>query len=94
MTPENLLLALSLAWLSLVIFFLRSARPSLGCRSMADQTPLRVFFGCLSCEAVYCATQKRTPNISCGYFACKRCRTTVHQWGSKYDFTDWMGPLD
>ena len=50
-----------------------------GPRSMTNQTPLRVFFSCLSCEAVYYATQKRKPTII-GRFACKRCKTTVHRW--------------
>ena len=61
---------------------------------MTNQTPLRVFFGCLSCEAIYSATQNRTSNISFGRFACKRCKMTVHQWGSQYGFADWMGPLE
>ena len=65
-----------------------------GPRSMSNQTPLRVFFSCLSCEAVYYATQKRKPSII-GRFACERCKTTVHRWwSSQYSFTDWTGPLD
>ena len=62
---------------------------------MTDQTPLRVFFSCLSCKAVYHATQKRKPSTDIGRFACRKCRTTVHQWwGSPYSFTNWTGPLD
>jgi hypothetical protein len=61
---------------------------------MTNQTPLRVFFSCLSCEAVYYATQKRKPTIV-GRFACKRCKTKLHRWwGTQYSFTDWTGPLD
>jgi len=62
---------------------------------MMNQTPLRVFFSCLSCKAVYYATQKRKPSIEIGRFTCKRCRKTVHRWwGSQYSFTNWTGPLD
>jgi len=61
---------------------------------MTSQTPLRVFFSCLSCKAVYYATQEQKPSMDVGRFACKRCDTTVHQWGSQYSFTNWTGPLD
>jgi hypothetical protein len=62
---------------------------------MTNQIPLRVFFSCLACKAVYYATQKRKPSIDIGRFTCKRCKTTVHRWwGSQYSFTNWTGPLD
>ena len=61
---------------------------------MPNQTPVRVYFSCLSCEAVYRATQTRKPSISIGRFTCKICKMTVHRWwGSRYSFTDWVGPL-
>ena len=61
---------------------------------MMYQTPLHVFFSCLDCGAVYSAAQNRTPDISFGRFACRWCEKTVHQWASsKYNFTDWTGPL-
>jgi hypothetical protein len=61
---------------------------------MTNQTPVRVFFSCQSCEAVYSATQQRKPSYV-GRFVCKRCKTTVHRWwGSQYSFTDWKGPFD
>lgn len=62
---------------------------------MTNHTTLRVFFSCLSCRAVYYATQRRRPSAEVGRFACKRCRRTVHRWwGSQYSFTNWTGPLD
>ena len=62
---------------------------------MTNQTPLRVFFSCPSCEAVYAATQERKPSKYAGRFVCKECKTTVHRWwGSQYSFTDWIGPLN
>ena len=60
-----------------------------------NENPLRVFFSCLSCKAVYSAMQKRKPSIYAGRFVCKKCKTTVHKWwGSQYSFTNWRGPLD
>jgi len=62
---------------------------------MANSIPLRVFFCCLSCEAVYYATQIRKLSIVVDRFTCTRCKATVHRWwGSQYSFTDWRGPLD
>jgi transcription initiation factor IIE alpha subunit len=61
---------------------------------MTNQTPLRVFFSCLSCRAVYYTTQEQKQSTDVGRFACKRCDTTVHEWGSQYSFTNWTGPLD
>jgi hypothetical protein len=55
---------------------------------------IRVYFSCLSCEAIYRATQDRKPSKFVGRFVCKRCKTTVHRWwGSQYSFSDWTGPL-
>jgi transposase-like protein len=62
---------------------------------MTNQTSLRVYFSCLSCKAVYHATQRPRPSVATSRFACKSCRKTVHQWwGSQYSFTNWTGPLD
>ena len=33
---------------------------------MINQTQLRVFFSCLSCKAIYHATQKRKPSVEIG----------------------------
>jgi hypothetical protein len=61
---------------------------------MTNQTPLRVFFSCMSCEAVYSATQERKPSKFVGRFVCKGCKTTVHRrWSSQYSFLNWMGPI-
>ena len=61
---------------------------------MTNQTSLRVYFSCLSCNAVYYATQRRRPSAETSRFACKSCRKTVHHWwGSQYSFTNWTGPL-
>ena len=62
---------------------------------MTNQTPLRVFFSCLSCEAIYSATQERKPSIYAGRFVCKKCKTPVLKWwGGRYSFKDWKGLLD
>ena len=42
-----------------------------------NENPLRVFFSCLLCKAVYAAMQERKPSICTGRFVCKKCKTTV-----------------
>ena len=54
-----------------------------------NENPLRVFFSCLLCKAVYAAMQERKPSICTGRFVCKKCKTTVcNWWGSQYSFTN------
>ena len=58
-----------------------------------NNAPLRVYFSCPSCEAIYSATQKRKPSVV-ARFVCKLCNKTVHRWwGTQYSYRDWEGPL-
>ena len=52
-----------------------------------EAPPVRVFFSCQACWAVYRTTQTRKRAV--GKFNCEVCGGEVHVWSGHHDYTRW-----